>query len=163
MTDLLKIVELALWTGIAGIGFGILFNIPRKAILTVFILGFGVGLVKSTLLKLGVNVVISSFIAALFVGIFSIPLAHKIHQPPVVFSIPAVIPMIPGYFAYKTVLAMMNFTFMEVATEKRLELLDAIFSNGFTMLFILISLTLGISLPLMLMRKSTVKKTDASL
>jgi uncharacterized membrane protein YjjB (DUF3815 family) len=163
MMDVLKIVELALWTGIAGIGFGILFNIPRKAILTVFILGFGVGLIKSILLKLGVNIIISSFIAALFVGVFSIPLAHKIHQPPVVFSIPSVIPMIPGYFAYKTVLAMMNFTFMEVETEKRLELLDAIFSNGFTMLFVLISLTLGISLPLMLMRKSTVKKTDTRL
>lgn len=159
MTDLLNIMELALWTGIAGIGFGILFNIPRKAILTVFILGFGVGLIKSVLLKMGVNIVISSFIAALFVGVFSIPMAHKIHQPPVVFSIPAVIPMIPGYFAYKTVLAMMNFTFMEVETEKRLELLDAIFSNGFNMFFILISLTLGISLPLLLLRKSTIKKT----
>lgn len=159
MIDLLNIMELALWTGIAGIGFGILFNIPRKAILTVFILSFGVGLIKSVLLKMGVNIVISSFIAALFVGIFSIPLAHKIHQPPVVFSIPAVIPMIPGYFAYKTVLAMMNFTFMEVETEKRLELLDAIFSNGFNMFFILISLTLGISLPLLLLRKNTIKKT----
>ena len=158
MMDFLKIIELALWTGIAGVGFGILFNIPRKAILTVFILGFGVGLIKTVLLNLGLNIVLASFIAALFVGVFSMPLAHKIHQPPVVFSIPAVIPMIPGYYAYKTVLAMMNFTFMEVATEKRLALLDAIFSNGFTMLFILISLTLGISLPLLLMRKSTVKK-----
>jgi len=158
MMDFLKIIELALWTGIAGVGFGILFNIPRKAILTVFILGFGVGLIKTVLLNLGLNIVLASFIAALFVGVFSMPLAHKIHQPPVVFSIPAVIPMIPGYYAYKTVLAMMSFTFMEVATEKRLALLDAIFSNGFTMLFILISLTLGISLPLLLMRKSTVKK-----
>jgi len=158
MMDFLKIIELALWTGIAGVGFGILFNIPRKAILTVFILGFGVGLIKSVLIDRGLNIVLASFIAALFVGVFSMPLAHKIHQPPVVFSIPAVIPMIPGYYAYKTVLAMMNFTFMEVATEKRLALLDAIFSNGFTMLFILISLTLGISLPLLLMRKSTVKK-----
>lgn len=158
MIELLKIVELAVWTGIAGVGFGILFNIPRKAILTVFILGFGVGLIKSVLLKLGVNIVLASFVAALFVGVFSTPLAHKIHQPPVVFSIPAVIPMIPGYFAYKTVLAMMNYTFMDVASEKRMELIDSIFTNGFTMLFVLISLTLGISLPLLLMRKSTVKK-----
>ena len=163
MTDLLKIIELSLWTGIAGIGFGILFNIPRKAILTVFILGFGVGLIKSVLLKLGVNIIIASFVAALFVGIFSTPLAHKIHQPPVVFSIPAVIPMIPGIFAYKIVLATMNFTFMETDLTKRIELIDTIFSNGFTMLFILISITLGISLPLLLMRRSTVKKKSIKL
>ncbi len=160
MIDFLKIAEFALWSGIAGIGFGVLFNIPKKAILTVFILGFGAGLIKSIMLKMGLNIVIASFIAALFVGIFSTPLAHKIHHPPVVFSIPAVIPMIPGYFAYKTVLAMMNFSFMENEPEKRLELIDNIFSNGFTMLFVLISLTLGISLPLLLMRRSTVKKIE---
>ena len=86
------------------------------------------------------------------------PLAHRIHQPPVVFSIPSVIPMIPGYFAYETVLSIMNFTFMETDSIKRIELMDAIFSNGFTMLFILISLTIGVSFPMLLLRKSTVKK-----
>jgi len=158
MMDFLKIIELSLWTGIAAVGFGILFNIPKKTVLTVFILGVGVGLIKSTLLKLGVNIVFSSFVAALFVGIFSTPLAHRVHHPPIVFSIPAVIPMIPGYFAYKTVIAMMNFTFMEIGHEKKMEELNSIFSNGFLMLFILIALTLGISLPLLLLRKSTVKK-----
>jgi len=158
MMDLLKIVELALWTGIAGVGFGILFNIPRKAIFTVFILGLEAGFIKFTLLNFHIDIVLSSLIAALSVGILSMPLAHRIHQPPVVFSIPSVIPMIPGYFAYETVLSIMNFTFMETDSIKRIELMDAIFSNGFTMLFILISLTIGVSFPMLLLRKSTVKK-----
>ena len=158
MTDLLKILETAVWSGIAAVGFGILFNIPRRSILTVFFLGFSAGFIKFLLINMQVNIVIASFFASLAVGILSIPLAHRIHQPPVVFSIPAVIPMIPGYFAYKTVLAMMNFTFMETEPAKRAELIDAIFSNGFTMFFILISLTLGVSFPLLLLRKTTVKK-----
>ncbi len=158
MTVFLKLLEVSLWSGIAAIGFGILFNIPRKAIFTVFILGFSAGFIKFLLLKFNFNIVLASFIAASVVGVLSMPLAHRIHQPPVVFSIPAIIPMIPGYYAYETILSIMNFTFMETDSIKRIEIIDAIFSNGFTMMFILISLTIGVSFPMLLLRKSTVKK-----
>lgn len=156
--NIFSLLEVSIWAGIAAIGFGILFNIPKKAIFTVFILGFGAGLIKFILLRFDVNIVLASFLAATFVGILSMPMAHKIHQPPVVFSIPAVIPMIPGYFAYETVLSIMNFTFMESESSKKIELINAIFTNGFTMFFILISLTIGVSFPMLMMRKNTVKK-----
>jgi len=155
---ILNILEVAIWSGIAAVGFGILFNIPKKAIFTVFILGFTAGLIKFVLLKLSVDIILASLIAALFVGVLSMPLAHKIHQPPVVFSIPAVIPMIPGYFAYETVLSVMKFTFMETDMTKRIALMDTIFTNGFTMFFILISLTIGVSFPMLLLRKNSVKR-----
>ena len=155
---MLKMLEVAIWSGIAAVGFGILFNIPRKAIFTVFVLGLSAGFIKFILLKLQINIVLASLIAAFFVGFISMPLAHRIHQPPVVFSIPAIIPMIPGYFAYETILSIMNFIFMETDSIKRIELMDAIFTNGFTMLFVLISLTIGVSFPMLLLRKSTVKK-----
>lgn len=158
MINAINFLELAIWSGIAAVGFGVLFNIPKKAIITVFALGFGAGFVKFILLKNDFDIILSSLIAAILVGILSTPLSHKIHQPPVVFSIPAVIPMIPGFFAYKTILSVMKFTFMEHDNAKRLDLIEAIFSNGFTMIFILIALTVGVSFPLLLLRKSTVKK-----
>ncbi|NRD22211.1 threonine/serine exporter family protein [Winogradskyella litoriviva] len=160
ITTLLELLEVSAWAGIAAVGFGILFNIPRKAIFTVFLLGFGAGFIKFILLHFDINIILASFIAASFVGILSLPLAHGIHQPPVVFSIPAVIPMIPGYFAYETVLSIMSFTFLDKNDSKRIVFMEDIFSNGFTMLFILISLTIGVSLPLLLLRKHTVKRTD---
>ena len=157
---ILKLLEVAVWSGIAALGFGILFNIPKGSIFTVITLGFVSGLIKFTLLKFGVHIVLATFIGVLFVAIISMPIAHKIHHPPVVFCIPPVIPMIPGYFAYETVLAVMNFLFIEKDAAKKLVLIDAIFSNGFTMLFILISITVGISLPMLVLRKSTVKKIE---
>ncbi|QCX40215.1 threonine/serine exporter [Aureibaculum algae] len=157
---ILNILEISIWAGIAAVGFGILFNIPKKAILTVFLLGFGAGFIKTFLLHFQINIVLASLVSASFVGLLSIPLAHSIHQPPVVFSIPAVIPMIPGFYAYETVLSIMSFTFLEKDDAKRLVFMDAIFSNGFTMLFILISLSIGVSLPLLLLRKDTVKKIE---
>ncbi len=157
---ILKLIEVSFWSGIAALGFGLLFNIPKNAIITVFALGFGAGFIKFLLMHFNVHVVLGSFLAAFFVGIISIPLAHKIHQPPVVFSIPPVIPMIPGYFAYETVLSIMNFLFMEGDASKRVHLIDAIFTNGFTMFFVLIALTVGVALPLLLLKKNSVKKID---
>lgn len=160
MDIIIKLLEVAVWSGIAAVGFGILFNIPKKTILTVFVLGFLAGFIKFTCLQFHIHIVLASFIAVFFVAIVSIPIAHKIHHTPVVFCIPPVIPMIPGYFAYETVLSVMNFIFIEKDTVKRLVLIDSIFSNGFTMFFILISITAGISLPLLLLRKSTVKNNN---
>ena len=148
---ILKLLELSFWSGIAAVGFGLLFNVPKSSVFTIFILGFGAGFIKFLLIHFNVHVVLGSFLAALFVGFICIPLAHKIHHPPVVF---------PGYFAYETILSIMNFIFMEDDITKRITLIDAIFTNGFNMIFILIALTLGVSLPMILLTKNTVKKLD---
>ena len=155
---ILELLEVSIWSGIAALGFGVLFNIPRSTIITVFFLGFIAGFIKFLLLDFNFNIVLATFIAVLIVGIICMPIAHKIHHPPVVFCIPPVIPMIPGYFAYETVLSAMNFIFIEKDTVKRIELMDSIFYNGFTMFFILISITAGIALPMLILRKNTVKR-----
>jgi len=162
MDMILHLIEVAIWSGIAALGFGILFNIPKSTIITVFALGFGSGLIKFCLIRIcDVHIVLATLIAVLFVAVASMPTAHKIHHPPVVFCIPPVIPMIPGYFAYETVLSVMNFIFIEKDPAKKLVLIDSIFSNGFTMFFILISIAIGISLPMLVLRKNTVKKLDS--
>ena len=158
MALIIDLLEVATWSGIAAVGFGMLFNVPKKSILTIFALGFGAGFVKFVLLKNGVNIVLSSFIAAILVGVLSMPIAHKIHQPPVVFSIPPIIPMIPGYYAYETILYIMKFTFIETDVTKKMELISGVFSNGFTMFFILISITVGVAFPMLLLRKTTAKR-----
>src|SRR5690606_4964335 len=129
LTTILNLLEVAAWSGIAALGFGILFNIPKGVIPTVFLLGFTAGLIKFTLIHFNIHIVLATFIAVFFVGIICMPVAHKIHHPPVVFCIPPTIPMIPGYFAYETVLSVMNFIFMETNQAKRVELIDAIFTN----------------------------------
>jgi len=159
-TTILHLIHVAGWAGISAIGFGILFNVPKKSIITIFCLGLGAGLIKFTLMNFDVNIILSSFIAALFVGISSMPVAHKIHHPPVVFSIPTIIPMIPGYFAYEMILYIIKFTFLEIDTLTKMELIEGIFINGFTMFFILVAITVGVAFPMLLLRKSTVKRLN---
>ena len=53
-----------------------------------------------------------------------------------------------------------RFYFIEKDSVKRIALMDSIFYNGFTMFFILISITAGIALPMLILRKNTVKKVE---
>ncbi len=157
--EVFDLLEVSVWSGLAAVGFGILFNIPRKTIFTVLALGIMAAVIKFTLLGLGGSIVLASLVAATTIGFLSIRLAHVIHYPPVVFSIPPMIPMIPGFYAYQTLISVIEYTFLETeAHEERLHLLGVIFHNGFTMFFILIALILGVSLPMLLLRKTTVKK-----
>src|SRR5690606_39884148 len=102
LETLLNLMEVAAWSGIAALGFGILFNMPKGVIPTVLILGFTAGLIKFGLMHFNVHIALATFIAVFFVGIICMAIAHKIHHPPVVFCIPPTIRMIQGYFAPRT-------------------------------------------------------------
>ena len=159
MSIYLQIIEVSFWAGLAAVGFGVLFNIPKKTILTVFLLGFLGGVTKFFLLNFEVNIILASLLASIIIGLLSIRLAHVIHYPPVVFAIPPMIPMIPGFYAYQALIAIMKYALLESTNHvEQLVLISKIFYNGFTMLFILIALILGISLPMLLLRKSSVKE-----
>ena len=73
---ILKLLEVSFWSGIAAVGFGVLFNVPKSAVITIFALGFGAGFIKFLLMHLDVHVVLGSFLAAFFVAF--IPIEKRI-------------------------------------------------------------------------------------
>lgn len=150
------LIEKFFWSGVAAIGFGILFNIPPRTIFTVGILGAFAGLIKFSLLASGLNVMLASLAAATFVGLISVPLSHSVHTPPFVFSIPAIIPMIPGYFGYKMMLGLFNLTIADPSAADTAQI-ASVFNYGLKMIFVLFSLTIGVSMPMLILRKQTVK------
>ena len=156
----LELIENGVFAGIAALGFGLLFNIPKKIILRVFILGFLAGLVKFGCLQLDYNIITASFLAAILVGILSIIFAQKHHFPVVILSIPSIIPMIPGFYAYKTVLAIRQFTLVPTYNAEQVHMLNNIFVNGFTTFFILFALTTGVSIPILLLGRDMTRKVE---
>jgi uncharacterized membrane protein YjjB (DUF3815 family) len=154
---MIEILIKSFWAGIAAIGFGILFNIPRRAIFPVWVLGAVGGLIKFGMMYFDFGIVLASFVGAIAVGIISIRLAHMRNSPPLVFSIPAVIPMVPGFFAYKMMLGLIALASIE-NTDFYLQTLVETLNNGAKMLFILLSLGIGVAMPMLIMRKESVKK-----
>lgn len=154
---LFDIIAKSFWAGIAAIGFGILFNIPRRAIFPVWALGAVGGFIKFGMMHFDFGIVLASFVGAIAIGIISIQLAHMRNSPPLVFSIPAVIPMVPGFFAYKMMLGLIALASIE-NTDFYLQTLVETVNNGAKMLFILLSLGIGVAMPMLIMRKESVKK-----
>jgi len=89
---------------LATMGFGILFNVPRKSLLTgglVGMIGWIIYVVLTVNLQL--NMIAATLIAAFGVATISQILARLKKMPVTVFSIAGIIPLVPGGMAYETI------------------------------------------------------------
>lgn len=155
---LTEILIKSFWAGFAAIGFAVLFNVPQRTIFPIWCIGAMGGLIKFTAMGYDIGVVFASFLGAVAVGVVAIQMAHMRNSPPLVFSIPSVIPMIPGVFAYKFMLGMIALTNIE-NTDAYLQTLIETVNNGAKMMFVLIALGTGVAIPMLLSRKESVKKS----
>ena len=158
---IISILEKVFWSGVVGFGFAFLFNVPYRLLFTIFIASLIAGFIKFGALAMGLNIILSSLLAASFVGIVSVFLSRIKQTSPFVISIPSVIGMIPGYFGYKTLLGIMHFALghnQEIETG----ILLSITHNAINMMFVLGSLSIGVSLPWLLFRKKDIEKIKFS-
>ena len=146
MEVLINILLKAFWSGCAAVGFGILFHVPKRNLAAVWIGGAIAGLIKFGVLKyVSSSIVLASFLAALILGIYSMIIAHMRREPPMMFAIPSVIPMVPGLFAYRTMLGLIKLS-GDVGADFSNTLSETV-HNGALTLFIIIAFTIGIVLP----------------
>ncbi|WP_280772181.1 threonine/serine exporter family protein [Salipaludibacillus daqingensis] len=101
------IIEL-LMTFAAIIGFGVIFSVPKRALL----LGGGIGVVTWFVLQTGINMGTSAIFATVLASLTAATIAHllakKIRIPVTTLSIPGILPLVPGSRAYFTMLAFVD-------------------------------------------------------
>ncbi len=141
------------YAGVAAVGFGILFNVPRRTILYIFSLGFLDMLLRIACANQGINLIFASFFGSAVISVLSLFAAHDKKSPPLVFSIPAVIPMVPGLFTYRMMIGIMRLT--GDAGPKFLDDLTLTMNNGLKASFILMALAAGVSTPNILLRRDS--------
>ncbi|NDP19638.1 MAG: threonine/serine exporter [Paludibacter sp.] len=158
-TELIQLTLLdALMAAIPAIGFAVISNPSRKAVfVSAFMASIGHSL-RFFLLKSGFEISLATFISASCIGLMSILFARLIHCPAEVFSFPSLLPMIPGLFAYRTILGLIRFMQSSDDVQSQVNLMS-IFHNGFTTLFVLLALVIGVSLPVLLFPKNSFKVT----
>ena len=151
--EMIRLVLLdGLMAAIAAIGFAVISNPPRNAIFVSAILAALGHSLRFFLIKSGLDISLSTFVAATFIGLLSILFARIIHCPAEVFSFPSLLPMIPGMFAYRTILSLIRFMQSTDVINAQGFMLD-FFHNGLTTLFILLALVVGVSLPILFFPK----------
>lgn len=93
---------------LATAGFAFLFNVPIDAIVVSGLSG-AVGWAGYLLvMKIYPSTVAATFIASLLIGIMGEIFAQRKKYPTTIFVIPGIIPLVPGAYSYKTVLAIIQ-------------------------------------------------------
>lgn len=152
----MQFFEVWMWFGFAAVGFAVLFNVPIRTLWLTFIIAVIGGIIKLLTIQYNGGIIIGSLLGAISIGFLSIIAAHIKHSPPFIFAIPAVIPMVPGAFAYKTMLGLIHLTY-NTDQSQFITLMNETVNNGLKTAFVLVAISLGVSAPLLLTRKESAK------
>lgn len=132
---------------VASTGFAVLFNAPRYTLLWCAACG-ALGLSLRTLaVACGAGVELATLFASTAVGAFSFWPHNRLTLPTHIFSIPGVVNMVPGVFAYQAMTGFLRFI-----REKDQAIFLAAWHDLLTMLAILMALAFGLILPSLCLR-----------
>ena len=154
-------LEKIAWSVVVSIGFAVLFKTPKRALWVVGLLG-GIGFgIKTFLLStiLPDQVFFASLAGATAVGFLGVYFAHRVHTPPIVFTIPAVINMIPGMYGYEFSIGLIQMVSHSKDHPLSFETVMDILGYGLKAGFIMLALAFGIIVPLLIANTTTAKDT----
>ncbi|MBK1971481.1 threonine/serine exporter family protein [Campylobacter sp. 2018MI35] len=151
MISLTSIIGDMFFAAIAGLGFAYACNPPLKtlmlsALLAAIAHGFRFVLIEYLHFQ---TLAIATFLASFFIGCLSIALAKMFKTPAEIIVFPALIPMIPGIYAYKAILNLISFIRSE-NMELKTTYLISFFDYAFTTLSVTLALAIGVSVTLLI-------------
>ncbi|MEO8616422.1 MAG: threonine/serine exporter family protein [Luteolibacter sp.] len=156
MELLLLILRDIAFAFVVAVGFAILFSTPRRVLFIAGILG-GLGhSIRFLLLHNHIPIVPATLAGAVFIGLAGIFCAHRVHAPPVVFTMPACITMIPGLYAYRAMLGCVKMTDLEKLMQDPTKLAET--AHYFVLTAsLLFTLAIGICSGALIFRKKSAK------
>ncbi|QOL25408.1 threonine/serine exporter family protein [Thalassotalea sp. LPB0316] len=144
MTELLlALVEDAVFSAIAAVGFAMAFNVPPKILPLCALAGAIAHSLRTALIFMGWGIEWSSLVAASLVGLIGVYWSRKYIVPRPVFAIASVIPLFPGTYAFKTFIGLFSIHKLGYS----IEMMSMVVENGLSTLFILMALCFGLALP----------------
>ena len=145
---MLSVFEDCFFSAVAAIGFGSISHVPYKAFSGCAILA-AAGHGTRTLLTShsGMDIIAASFIGALVIGFLSVPASSHWKAPAESMSFPALLPMIPGMYAYRTVHALL-LCVQSPSESQFMHNLYLLNYNGFMCGLIILLMLLGVTVPI---------------
>lgn len=131
------------FAAIPAVGFAMVFNVPQKALKYCAIGGaIGHGC-RYLMMHFGLPIEWATFFAATLVGLIGVHWSHRFLAHPKVFTVAALIPMVPGVFAYKAMIAMVEINHLGYSPE----LIATCMENFLKAMFIIAGLAVGLAVP----------------
>ncbi len=143
MNILIQLLQNMMLAAIAAVGFALVFNVPRSALKYCAAGGaIGRGL-RFLLITLGLPIEPATFVAASVVSLLGVYIAQRVRAHPKVFTVAAMIPMIPGVAFFTALLAVVEIQRRGLTPE----LLNTAITSGLRAAFIVAALAVGLALP----------------
>lgn len=139
---------------VAAIGFAVISNPSKRTIPFCALLAAMGHTTRYSLMHFaGWDIMTASFVGALVIGAACIAFAYWLHTPTTTLYIPALLPMIPGMYAYRTIFALMQFMRFAQDSEQAMRYMLDFFVNGVTTFTVVFVMAVGASLPTSCLRK----------
>ena len=149
-----------LFAAAAAIGFAIISNPPRRALLICALLacvGHGVRYFLMHNAAMPLDQVTASTIAGFAIGLLAVPFAMRIHCPAECFAFPSLLPMVPGMFAYKAVRDLINI--VRLPDDYTVEYVARFFHNGSLTLLVMFGMVVGCIIPIFIFHRQSFSVT----
>lgn len=158
---ILNILQDALFAALAAIGFSSISNPPRKAYAYCAIIAAVGHAVRYTLTSgeyFQLHIIPASAIAAFIIGLLAVIIAPKAKFPAETCFFPALLPMIPGMYAYRAVDALLLCLYHQEETTFS-HYLYLLCYNGMTCCFIILGMVVGATIPIFLFKNISFQAT----
>lgn len=142
----------AVWSGLAALGFAVLFNVPRDLLVRCAVAGALGHSARALLMVFGLSTEWGTLAGATLVGAFAWIQSAQMNAPAAIFGICGGIPMVPGVFAYQTMIGVLR---IATATDPDLSaaLLVEASTNAIRTALILGAIAIGIAAPTLLFQR----------
>lgn len=143
MDGLLVLLDDMFFAAIPAVGFALVFNVPPKALKYCALLGALGHVTRTILMQSDVPIVFATLVGAALIGFIGVHLSHRYLAHPKVFTVAAIIPMIPGVQAYKAMIAIVQIHHYGFSNA----LFEQMIASFINTTFILGALVFGLALP----------------
>lgn len=133
----------AFFAAIPAVGFAMLFNVPKSALKYCAFGGAIVYSLRELFVDLNLTIELATFLASMIIGMIALYWSRKNLVPRPIYTVPSIIPMIPGTYAFTAMIALVDMNSHGVTNE-----LIAIFiENGLKSISILGAISFGLAIP----------------
>lgn len=140
---LVELVQDVVLAAVPAVGFGMLFNVPTTALKNCAVLGGAGHGLRLALLRAGLPIEVATLLAASTISFVGVWWAQRLRAHPKVFTVAAVIPMIPGVPLF-TALITIQQIYAKGASQ---ELLTRAIDSGLRATIIVAALAVGLAMP----------------
>lgn len=149
-----------LFAAVAAIGFGAISDPPMRAFPRIALLAaVGHALRYCLMNYAGVDIASASLCAAMVIGFGSLWLGRGVRCPMTVLYIPALLPMVPGIYAYKTVFSLIMFLQSLNDPGQGMQYMQLFFLNATVSLSVIALLAAGATLPIFVFKRKAFSLT----